>query len=143
MQPHFARLLWRLLLLALLPLPTRAALTLSTNFESASARILDLDATTQTIRISPAGNLDRGMPNWWFFRLDGLDTNKPLTLEVVALKVSVAEETGGKASPLNFGWTLPTRCAISTNGIAWQQSSPGERDGYSSTYHFTPASPTL
>src|SRR3954462_4723507 len=83
-----------------------AALTVSTDFESGSAKVLSLDETTQTIRITPAGDPDRGMPNWWFLRVDGLDSSKPLTLEIAARKVSLPSDSsaGGNPSPLNAAW---------------------------------------
>ena len=56
------------------------------------ARITILDSNTQTLRITPAGKLDRGMPNWWFLRVDQLDPAKPLLLEVVARDVQIPVE---------------------------------------------------
>src|SRR5689334_17130145 len=85
-----------------------ASLTVSTDFESGSAKVLDLNSDAQTIRISPGGDLKRGMPNWWYLRLDGVDTSKPIVLDVVALNVSLPP--GEKGRPLNAGWTLPN-CA--------------------------------
>src|SRR6185369_8106596 len=73
--------------IVLLTFPLHAALNMSTDFESGSARVLELDAAAQRVRIAPAGDPKRGMPNWWYVRIDGLDTNKPLTLEVAALDV--------------------------------------------------------
>ena len=122
-----------------------AALTVSTDFESGSAKVLELDAKAQTIRISPAGNPERGMPNWWYLRFDGIDTNQPVILEVVALDVSTPTEGNaeGKSAPLNPGWTLPARATFSTNGTTWDQTAPGERDGKHCTYRITTTSSTL
>lgn len=119
-----------------------AALTVSTDFESGSARVLSVDAESQTVRIMPAGDLKRGMPNWWFLRVAGLDTNKPLTLEVVARDVEVPLAVG-KTAPLNPGWTLPTCAAISTDGTTWTQTERGERNGNSSVYRVKSDSPTV
>src|SRR5687767_7315197 len=89
------------------------ALTISTNFEGASARVLDVSA--DSIRITPAGDSKRGMPNWWYLRVDGIDTNQPFTLEVVAREAATPVEgsTDGKVVPLNHVWAFPTRAAIS------------------------------
>jgi hypothetical protein len=118
-----------------------ANLTVSTDFESGSAKVLDLNPDTQTIRISPAGDLQRGMPNWWYLRLDGVDAGKPVVLEVVALNVSVPP--GAKGKPLNASWTLPACAAVSTDGINWQQTPRGNREGNRSVYTILTRSSTL
>lgn len=66
-----------------------AALSVSSDFESGSARVLALDDASQTVRISPAGDGARGWPNWWYFRMDGIDPSKPLTVEVDAREAFV------------------------------------------------------
>src|SRR4051794_39786991 len=98
-----------------------AAFKISTDFESGSARGLESGETPPRIRIAPAGDPRRGMPNWWCLRIDGLDTNQPLTLEVNALDVPVPGS--GDTKPLNPGWTLPERAAISPDGISWRQTA--------------------
>ena len=117
-------------------------LRVTSDFESGSARVLSTDADTQTVRITPAGGPARGQPTWWFLRIDGIDVEKPLTLEVVAREVSMPEDHGvGK--PLNPGWTLPTRAAISGDGETWMQTEPGERHGDAATYRVVTPAPTL
>jgi len=126
-------------------LATHAALTVSTDFESGSARVLALNPETQELRISPAGDPARGMPNWWFLRVDHVDPGKPLLLEVVA-RVAEAPQEGAAESniaPLNPGWTLPARAAISTNGLDWFQSSPGKRHGSQSLYQIETGATSL
>jgi hypothetical protein len=119
-----------------------AALSISSDFEGGSARVLAVDSETQTIRISPAGDLKRGMPSWWFLRVDGLTTNTPLTLEVFALDVEVPFAVG-RTARLNPGWTLPTRAAVSTDRTAWTQTEPGKRNENSSVYIIKNPSPTI
>ncbi len=122
-----------------------ASLTVSTDFESGSAKVLSLDETTQTVRITPAGDVNRGMPNWWFLRVDGLDSSKPLTLEIAARKVSLPSDSsaGGNPSPMNAAWIFPARAAISMDGTNWSQTSPGKRQGDSCTYRITVHSSVL
>ncbi len=123
----------------------QASLVVSTNFESGSARVLSLDEATQTVRITPAGDPNRGMPNWWFLRVEGLDTAKPLTLEVAARKVSLPGDgaTHDTMFPLNPYWTFPARAAISTDGTHWSQTSAGHRQGDLCVYRITARSSTL
>jgi hypothetical protein len=119
----------------------QASLTVSTDFEGGSAKVLELNPDTQTVRISPAGNLNRGMPNWWYLRVEGVDTNKPVVLEVAALSVSVGPV--GKTNLLNVGWTLPACAAVSTDGVNWRQTSPGQRQGSQCVYTVPTTSGTL
>src|SRR5262249_20349839 len=123
----------------------QASLKVSTDFESGSAKVLSLDEASQSVRITPAGDLNRGMPNWWFLRVDGLDAGKPLALEVTARKVSLPGEgaTQGKTLPFNLGWTFPMRAAISTDGTNWSQTSAGTRQGDSCVYRIAAPSSTL
>jgi hypothetical protein len=134
-QPFHCRLLIAGWLGAALSL--NAAISISTDFESGSARVLALDSETQQVRISPAGDPKRGTPNWWYLRVDGIDTHKPLTLEVVARVEAVPAHPG---QPLAAAWALPNRAAISTNGMVWEQTAAGERDGATCVYRL-PAGP--
>ncbi|HXF10540.1 MAG TPA: M14-type cytosolic carboxypeptidase [Desulfuromonadaceae bacterium] len=120
-------------------------MTISTNFESGSARVLAMDDQAQTIRISPGGDVKRGMPNWWYFRLDGIDTTKPVVVDVVALKPPTAEGENSetKSAPLNPNWTLPMRAAISADGTTWSQTSLGKRQNDHSVYTLKVSSPTI
>src|SRR4051812_41175133 len=101
-----------------------ATLTVHTDFESGSAKVLDLDPEAQSLRISPASNPERGLPICWYLRLDDVDTNKPVALDVVALEAPMPPNGNGK--PLNPSWTLPTRAAFSSDETNWQQTSPGK-----------------
>lgn len=119
-----------------------AALRVTSDFESGSGRVLTTDTATQTIRITPAGDPARGMPTWWHVRVEGIDASKPLTLEVVARDFNTP--TGDAVpKPLNHGWTLPTRAAVSTDGVTWTQTAPVERHGNTATYRVPTSSPTL
>ena len=121
----------------------QAALTVVTNFEGASARVLALDPVTQTIRISPGGNVERGWPCWWYLRLKGVDVAQPLVLRVIANTPAVTSEGGAKHQKLGADWSLPAQAAISTNGVAWEQTPFGEREGNEITYRIQPGASNL
>jgi len=114
------------LALALSANAAHAQLRVSSDFESGSARVLAIDDRTQTVRITPAGDPKRGMPSWWYLRLDGVDSKRPLTLEVVAQKATLPTSVPGKTQSLAPYWALPTQAAYSTDGKAWRQTTPGE-----------------
>ena len=121
----------------------QATLTVVTNFEGASARVLALDPATQTVRITPGGKVERGWPCWWYLRLNGVDVARPLVLQVRA-NTSVGNSEGGtKHKQLGADWSLPARAAISTNGVAWEQTPFGERRGNEMSYRIQPGAPNL
>jgi hypothetical protein len=108
-----------------------ADLRVSTNFESGSASVVAIDTNTQTIRFQPAGKAERGWQNWWFLRVDGADTRRPVNLELEAV---------GKLSP---AWAMPDRAAFSTNGSVWTQTALGERRDKIQIYRVSTPSPTF
>jgi hypothetical protein len=120
-----------------------AAFTISTNFESGSAKVIEIDPVTQTIRIMPGGDVDRGWPCWWYLRADGLDTNKPFTLQVTAQNVNRPGEDSKKGPRLAPDWSLPSRATFSTNGTDWVHTATGERRGDTAFYTVNTTSPTL
>lgn len=58
-------------------------LRVSSDFSGGSARILKLDLASNMVGITPAGDPKRGLPCWWYSRLDNLDTCRLLVLEIV------------------------------------------------------------
>jgi hypothetical protein len=123
--------------LALSALRLGAELAVSTNFSSGSAQVLALDAATQTVRITPAGDPARGIPNWWYLRVDGIDPARPLILQVVA------RETTTPGGPLNPSWTLPRQAAVSVDGKSWTQTPPGDSGTRQMTYRVPATGGTL
>lgn len=114
-----------------------------TNFENASATVLKIDSATQTLRIVPAGNPERGMPNWWYFRVEHIDTSRLLTLEVVAPEALVKVSPNGQRKKLAPAWTWPERAAWSTDYKTWKQSSPGVKHETYMLYQIQPTATTM
>ncbi len=120
-----------------------AELTVITNFEGASARVLAMDPETQMIRITPGGRIERGWPCWWSMRLNGVDVHRPLVLQVVASTSEISSEDGTVHKKLGADWALPAQAAISTNGVNWEQTPDGERRGNKITYTIQPEATNL
>ena len=139
--------LWRAACVALAvfltPAQALAALTVSTNFEGASARVLAIDTASQTVSVTPGGNPDRGWPCWWYLRVGGIDVNKPLFVKVVANMSAGNSEGGARHEKLAGNWSLPARAAISTNHTDWDQTEIGERHGSETTYRIEPKTSML
>lgn len=129
-----------------LPLTTmrgEAALTVSTNFESASAHVLALSDNPQSIQIEPGGNPDRGWPCWWYFRVDGVNPSLPLEVKVTASDATLPAMINKPARKLAPAWALPKCAAISSDGRTWSRTAPGERHGKTTTYRITSPSNTV
>jgi hypothetical protein len=131
------------LLFALAATRSGAALSVSTNFEGASARVLAIDNATQTVRVSPAGDPARGWPCWWYLRVDGIDATKPLTLEVAASRATLPASGRKPARALAPAWALPGQAAVSTNGIVWARTANCERRGGTAIYRMPAGATTL
>ena len=120
------------------------SLTVSTNFEGGSARVLAMNKQTQTLTITPAGDARRGMPNWWYLRLDNIDTTKTVSIEVVINDAVLPTDVPGKTQKLSPSWTWPTQASFSTDGKTWAHTQPGFRTETSSmVYMLRTKSPTL
>lgn len=118
-------------------------LKVATNFESGSARVLSLDQQTQTIRITPAGDPKRGIPNWWYVRIDGINTTIPLVLEVEAREDLIPDELTGQGKKTSPGWTWPAQAALSLDGKTWKQTAEGQKINNRMVYQVQPATGTL
>lgn len=127
---------------AALPKPF-SQLQVSSNFPGGSAKVLSIGQTNNYVRITPAGDPNRGWPCWWYFRVDGVDTNHPVVLELVANEATVPGLKPGQTRKLSADWSLPAQAAFSTDGTTWEHTAPGERHGNRSVYRIDTSSPTL
>jgi hypothetical protein len=118
-------------------------LRVSSDFPGGSARVLRLDHTSNSVCLTPAGEPKFGWPCWWYFRLDGVDTNQPVVLEVVANEGVVHTDKPGQTRKLAADWSLPEQAAFSTDALTWEHTAPGERHGSRSVYRINTASRTL
>jgi hypothetical protein len=116
-----------------------AELKVTSDFENGSARVIAIDQTNQTLRFQPAGDPQRGFPCWWYFRVDGVNTNLPLTFELSPVTPILPYD--GKR--FSRAWAMPDRAALSVNGTNWTQTPPGENRGGLKIYRINTTSPTL
>jgi hypothetical protein len=108
----------------------RGDITVHTDFEGASAKVLAIDQAARAVRIMPGGDPARGWPCWWFLRIDGLSTGQTLMLEVAGSKAPIVREGRNQGKPLAASWTQPQRATYSTDGKSWRHTEPGlSREG--------------
>lgn len=120
-----------------------AELRVSSDFPGGSAKVLNIDPTNNYVQITPAGDPKHGWPCWWFFRLDGADINKPLSLEVVAFRGTLQRDEQGKTRNLSANWSLPEQAAFSLDGKSWEHTAKGKRQGGHIVYPIKTSSSTL
>ena len=125
--------------------PAAFGLTVESDFEGASVRVLQTDDATRTIRFMPGGDPARGWPCWWHFRVSKLTARESLTLELVASD-ALMPQANGQASdkPLPAGWAMPERASFSQDsGRTWQRTAPGRKQDGRIIYTLNPDGPTV
>ena len=103
----------------------RAEITVHTDFEGASAKVLALDQKSRTLRIMPAGDPAHGWPCWWYLRVNGLAAGQTLTLEVAGSDAKLVREGKNFGKPLSASWAQPERATYSSDGKRWRHTEPG------------------
>ncbi len=102
-------------------------LTIETDFEGASARVVAIDQQERIIRFEPGGDPRQGWPCWWNFRIRGVRPGETLTLRLRAVSALISQSTYTwlKGKPLALGWSAPTRAVWSSDGETWLRTEPG------------------
>jgi len=108
-------------------------LTVDSDFEGASVRVLDIDEAKRSISFMPGGDPERGWPCWWYFRIDGITPGESITLR---LQGSIAAI--GKQKPLSASWSMPAQATWSVDSDEWLQTEKGQREGEWMVYAINP-----
>ena len=125
------------------PLAAQTTLKVSTDFEGGSAKIIEVDSQSNTIRIAPGGDANRGWVCWWSVRIDNTVPGQSLTLELNASDQPTRNSGKLQKNPLAAGWSMAARASISHDGRSWQHSAPGEREGNRIRYQVVPEGTSL
>jgi hypothetical protein len=120
------------------------ALTVESDFEGASVKVLSTDDATQTVRFMPGGDAKRGWACWWYFRVTGLDPMKPLKLEIQGSDAIRPQDNGKPAStPLEPSWAMPRRSTYSTDGRTWKHTAEGQKQDKVMHYELMPGAASV
>lgn len=120
----------------------QTVLEVRVDFEGGSARNISIDQSARTIRFMPGGDPNRGWACWWYLRVEGTQADQPIQLLLDASDLPTRNNGALTDKPLDAGWSMPARAAVSTDGEHWTQTEPGRRDGPTMTYQVTPRGPT-
>lgn len=110
-------------------------LSVASDFEGASIKLLAIDQTTKEISFTPGGDAARGWPCWWYFRVDGVEPGEPLRLR---LQASTAVADKPNAKPLSAVWAMPGEATWSEDGTTWQRGKPGTKSDDAMVYVLQP-----
>jgi hypothetical protein len=104
-----------------------AAMVVHTNFPGGAIELKGIDQETQTVTFSPAKHKNRGWACWWYFRLEGVSAQRPVTLKL--------------NSPSSFG--RPKRAMYSYDGKTWEHTAPGGFSGAKGIYRHSSKQTTV
>ena len=111
--------------LLLAPSALRADLSVHTDFPGGSAKVISIDQANAIVRIMPGGDITRGWPCWWCFRLDGAHPSQSVTVELLPSDQPQRQPGPEQGKPLSAGWSRPVRPSISHDGATWRHGPDG------------------
>jgi hypothetical protein len=120
-----------------MPRDLSSQITIDTDFEGGSARVIALDQSSVSVRIMPGGDPERGWPAWWCFRVKGLAKGQLFKVSVVPSTSILPFGRPGGGRPLSRRWAMPDRAAWSADSEHWKQTPPGRQDDDGITYELT------
>lgn len=112
-------------------------LSVNSDFEGASVRVLEIDQNDRRVSFTPGGDPRRGWPCWWYFRIDGVTPGETLTLNLSGSTATVPQPGSPLAKPLSPVWAMPAQATYSTDGKEWKHTAKGERHDEQMTYRLT------
>ena len=104
----------------------QAELEVSADFEGGSAKILEVDSPSATIRFAPGGSADRGWVCWWALKIKHLRPGQKLTLILIPSEQPTRNNGRVTEKSLDAKWSMPNRASVSTDGLTWVHSEPGQ-----------------
>ncbi len=99
-------------------------LTVASDFEGASVRVLEIDEAARSVSFMPGGDPARGWPCWWYLRVDGIVPG-----ETITLRLRGSTKTIGKGKPLSASWAMPAQATFSIDTRTWLHTAKGRRQG--------------
>lgn len=114
-------------------LQSRGEISIHTDFECGSAKVVSIDQRAQIVHFKPGGIAERGWPCWWFFRADGLIPGEEVVFEVMASEQTILSDDKRKGKRIGLVVTGPDSAFVSFDGIAWHQTPVGEKKSTDTT----------
>lgn len=122
---------------ATMPPGLNSQITIDADFEGGSARVLELDRSSVSVRIMPGRDSGRSWSAWWCFRVKGLAKGQLLKVSVVPSTRILPFRRPGGGRPLSRRWVMPDRAAWSADSEHWKQTLPGRQNDHGITAELT------
>ncbi len=118
-------------------------LTVTSDFEGASVRDVEIDEAARSIRFMPGGDPLRGWPCWWYFRVHGISPGETIILKLRGSRATVDTPGASLRKPLASAWAMPDQATFSTDGETWLHTEKGERRDDWMIYTLKPEAPSV
>lgn len=105
----------------------RGEISIHTDFDGGSAKVVSIDQAARVIRFKPGGDAARGWPCWWHFRAEGLPVGEDVTFEVMASEQPLLTDDKRKGKRVGLVVTGPESAFMSADGATWTQTPVGEK----------------
>jgi len=112
------------------------ALTVSSDFEGGSCRVLKVDEAAQVVEVMPGGDPHRGWPCWWYFRLEACKPGAEVTVLLHGSDAPMPRDASHQ--PLAASWAMPGKAFFSADGEHWEKTQAGHMENGAIRYVFTP-----
>ncbi len=116
-----------LAMLSLIAGEGRGDISIHTDFDGGSAKVVSIDQKAHAIRLKPGGEAARGWPCWWYFRAEGLPVGEDVTFEVMASEQPLLTDDKRKGKRVGLVVTGPDHAFMSADGATWTQTPAGEK----------------
>lgn len=102
-------------------------LSVASDFEGASVRVIEIDNSKRRIDFMPGGDPARGWPCWWYFRVNGIVPRETITLRLRGSTAAVMKPGAPPQKPLSPVWSMPNQATFSTDGKTWLHTEKGTK----------------
>ena len=118
-------------------------LTVTSDFEGASVRNVQIDDAVRSISFMPGGDPIRGWPCWWYFRVNGIVPGETITLKLCGSTATVETPGAALGKPLAPAWAMPVQATFSTDGESWLHTENGKRQDEWMIYTLKPTAKSV
>ncbi len=116
-----------LAILGFYALEVRGDISIHTDFDGSSAKIVSIDQKAHVICFKPGGDAARGQPCRWCFRAEGLPVGEDTMFEVITSEQPRLTDDIRKGKRIGLAVTGLDSAFMSADGTMWTQTPVGEK----------------
>jgi len=104
-------------------------MTVTSDFEGASVKVIEMDNAARSISFMPGGEAVRGWPCWWYFQINGLTPGETISLRLRGSDSTVTTPGKPASKPLAPAWAMPEQATFSLDAKTWMHTGKGTKEG--------------